>query len=827
MSKNKNKLRRILALTASVAIMGTSIPFNVLAESVYNEQNNKMVIINNDNKEIINGDSGDELELNSNVGKKAINSVKPIRNAQSSYEKQMEIDDPFEYDYAGYVVNNMKITNESDMQNVVLMLVDHIHHDNQKDSQTSEYRFYDSKDISEEINDALNNSINQEELDSKINQIKEKYQMKDRGSGFYNYLSSFTSDGSNIGKIDFNDIKKKQDITEDTLKQYYNNNSLFTFHIGDNFVNDLIYKKGREINFFLTRQRFKEINPIYQKIFLNEYQNKYNSKIHDRWVDFSDQDTQNNASYIPQNIGRGNIENIKGLNNVRIQISNLNNTGILDKTENMFSVYNIIRNSTKSLGTTKVYEVGIFSPSILVKEYEKSSNKCIGDTSDYTISVVDNNKYDYIADSSLEFKDIKKDDSKPNRVMYVTDFKASYDKIYKTLLDQFNEGLREAEKSGEISKEELEESKHYFMSNIDQRVSQVLIDFTQGITSKNNINGGSLNEILEADKPNLQFLADFYGSDKWGIGIPIAKVGNIDTQTEETDYNTIKKDDPTLEEGKTKVVTKGIKGKKVTKITYKVDRATGELTDPIQEIIEDTKPIDEVILVGTKKVESKPEIKPEEKPETKKYPDGKIEMVGNNNIETDHINLDDYLYFGSPYKHERRQIQKVRFDIDDNKYVERKALPIRSDIKTNKSEYPHYIFTIGDMTYIKVTEKGREPRKMDVKPYLKNERTMLPLRYVGEALNADVTWDNNSRTAYFTRDGITARIQIDGNKIELSNGRVFTMDTKPDNINGRIFVPITNVSQVFTLTNGNTTDGIKQNIEWSQQDYTTTVYPNR
>lgn len=232
-------------------------------------------------------------------------------------------------------------------------------------------------------------------------------------------------------------------------------------------------------------------------------------------------------------------------------------------------------------------------------------------------------------------------------------------------------------------------------------------------------------------------------------------------------------------------------------------------------------------IVDVKIIVKEKETKPEEKPETKKYPDGKIEMVGNNNIETDHINLDDYLYFGSPYKHERRQIQKVRFDIDDNKYVERKALPIRSDIKTNKSEYPHYIFTIGDMTYIKVTEKCREPRKMDVKPYLKNERIMLPLRYVGEALNADVTWDNNSRTAYFTRDGITARIQIDGNKIELSNGRVFTMDTKPDNINGRIFVPITNVSQVFTLTNGNTTDGIKQNIEWDQQDYTTTVYPNR
>lgn len=468
-----------------------------------------------------------------------------------------------------------------------------------------------------------------------------------------------------------------------------------------------------------------------------------------------------------------------------------------------------------------------------------------------------------------------------------------------------------------------------------------------------------IDEAHKNDSANIKKYQAFLNSEKWGNQRLTQYVGNVDTKTEEFDYKTIKKDNPTSEKGQTKVVTKGVKGKKITKITYKVDRTSGELIDPVSEVVEETKPIDEVILVGTKKVvPAKPiediakttkttkeviearisyesddtlefekqnvaikpingekeittvsqsgkkdvvtekvikdkvngvtkvgnkkvevatkdgvttttttiyeveketgklvnpkvtthkttkigtiediakkiepkveekETKPEEKPKTEKLPDKEIKVVGGN-ITTDHLNLDRYLYSESPYKHGRKQIEKVRFNIDGNRYVERKALPIRTDIKTNKSEYPYYIFTIGDMTYIKVTEKGREPRKMDVKPYLKNERTMLPLRYVGEALNADVTWDNNSRTAYFTRDGITARIQIDGNKIELSNGKVFTMDAKPDNINSRIFVPITNVSQVFTLTNGNTIDGIKQNIEWSQQDYTTTVYPSR
>lgn len=117
MNKNKNKLRRTLALTASVAIMGTSIPFNVLAESVYNEQNDKMVIVNNinDNKEIINNDSKDKLELNSDVEKESVKAEEDIK-PEAKFDKDMSIDDPTAYDYAGYVVKHYNPTNEKFMK---------------------------------------------------------------------------------------------------------------------------------------------------------------------------------------------------------------------------------------------------------------------------------------------------------------------------------------------------------------------------------------------------------------------------------------------------------------------------------------------------------------------------------------------------------------------------------------------------------------------------------------------------------------------------------------------------------------------------------------
>lgn len=134
-----------------------------------------------------------------------------------------------------------------------------------------------------------------------------------------------------------------------------------------------------------------------------------------------------------------------------------------------------------------------------------------------------------------------------------------------------------------------------------------------------------------------------------------------------------------------------------------------------------------------------------------------------------------------------------------------------------------YIFTIGSMQYEKYINNNHESRQMDVEPYLKKERTMLPLRYVAEVVGTNVEWDNNTRTAIFEKDGLVAKIQIDGNKIEMSNGEVYQLDAKPDNINDRIFTPLTDVSKVFNLTNGNTEDRIDQNIEWDQDTQTVTI----
>ena len=147
--------------------------------------------------------------------------------------------------------------------------------------------------------------------------------------------------------------------------------------------------------------------------------------------------------------------------------------------------------------------------------------------------------------------------------------------------------------------------------------------------------------------------------------------------------------------------------------------------------------------------------------------------------------------------------------------------------KTKEINKLWYIFHIDEYDYEEVRNYNSTSHKMDVTPVIRNERTMLPLRYVAEAIDAEVIWNAETRTAKFTKDGLTASIQIDSDEIVLSNGKTVKMDSKPLNINDRILVSVVNVANVFGLTNGNTLDGVNQDIEWDHDTRTATIYIRR
>nr|WP_311565163.1 Rib/alpha-like domain-containing protein [Peptoniphilus grossensis] len=165
----------------------------------------------------------------------------------------------------------------------------------------------------------------------------------------------------------------------------------------------------------------------------------------------------------------------------------------------------------------------------------------------------------------------------------------------------------------------------------------------------------------------------------------------------------------------------------------------------------------------------------------------------------------------------------------NNRAYERETLKvfaspsIKFEEEKKATEKISYVFHINEFEYEIIRDGISTKVKMDISPVIYKGRTMLPLRRVAEVLGAEVVWDKFTRTASFTRDGLTASIQIDNNKIILSNGKVIEMEAKPLNIKDRIFVSLVNVAKVFGLNNGNTEDGKDNDIEWDNDARTVTI----
>lgn len=155
--------------------------------------------------------------------------------------------------------------------------------------------------------------------------------------------------------------------------------------------------------------------------------------------------------------------------------------------------------------------------------------------------------------------------------------------------------------------------------------------------------------------------------------------------------------------------------------------------------------------------------------------------------------------------------------------IEVKTYLAKSKINENKNKGLRHIINVLSGEYEFVKDGVSQKKRMDVKPLIKNDRLMLPLRSLAEMIGAKVEWDPTTRITTFTNNSLVAKIQIDGNEIVLSNGKVIKMDSKPLNINGRILVSLSNVGKVFGLTNGNTKDGIDQDIEWDEVNKTVTI----
>ena len=161
-------------------------------------------------------------------------------------------------------------------------------------------------------------------------------------------------------------------------------------------------------------------------------------------------------------------------------------------------------------------------------------------------------------------------------------------------------------------------------------------------------------------------------------------------------------------------------------------------------------------------------------------------------------------------RHRRNYYHEEEKDEDEVKTIDK--------VQEEKQKESKVLITIGSEMLDKVDNGVRTLKAMDAKPYIKSGRTMLPLRYVAEALGYRVAWLSETRTAVIMDIGLRVEIPVDSNFI-IVNGVKYTSDVKPELRKNRIMLPIANIARALGLKDG-------KDILWDEVNRQVTLIRN-
>lgn len=252
-------------------------------------------------------------------------------------------------------------------------------------------------------------------------------------------------------------------------------------------------------------------------------------------------------------------------------------------------------------------------------------------------------------------------------------------------------------------------------------------------------------------------------------------------------------------------------------------------TAKIKELEKQLAEKDKLIEELNKKIKDAEEYKKQTEEEIKKLNE-KINTLETKSTDNDryypsYIYVDRYITNPRLERENRDLEEKVKKLTQENLYNQGKEKYV-TVFQINSILYKTYVadelLTQGEMTDFKGF----------IKPFIVNDRTMIPLRYVSLSLGLEVDWNNETRTATFTNiqdrhNALkTGKITINADTLEMKdqNGKVIAVDSKPILREGRFYVSLTNLTRAFGGTNGTTTDGVKNTIEWDNKDKKVLVY---
>lgn len=112
-------------------------------------------------------------------------------------------------------------------------------------------------------------------------------------------------------------------------------------------------------------------------------------------------------------------------------------------------------------------------------------------------------------------------------------------------------------------------------------------------------------------------------------------------------------------------------------------------------------------------------------------------------------------------------------------------------------------FTIGKQTYTITTKEGKQITKSmqnGEAPFMSNGRTMIPVRYASEALNASVEWNPAVKEVIVKKGSTTVRLPLNSQYAIYSDGSKADMGAKTVQKNGRTYVPVGALGRMLDAT---------------------------
>jgi N-acetylmuramoyl-L-alanine amidase len=125
------------------------------------------------------------------------------------------------------------------------------------------------------------------------------------------------------------------------------------------------------------------------------------------------------------------------------------------------------------------------------------------------------------------------------------------------------------------------------------------------------------------------------------------------------------------------------------------------------------------------------------------------------------------------------------------------------------SEIQQIAFVVGQSSY----QVNDQIKPMDAAIFIENSRTYVPVRYLGEALNARINWNQKTKTVTLLLNNSRVDLNID-RKIITINGQTNQMDVAPVLKNNRVYLPARPIAEAFSFK-----------VKWEKESNKVVVLP--